>query len=153
MKKALSPGRKAKAGDFAEENPKLVDGLVFRGEQPGSQFQQYPNHPADNVSWVDATAFCRWLTSRLGYEVRPPTESEWQRAANGGDCRKDYPWGGWDLVTLCVTAIDVLAHCTMPDSAGLVLRRTEITSNSHRKAARKTSFPLLSTIAPCPRMI
>jgi hypothetical protein len=73
------------------------EGLVHRDDQPGRQFQRYPNHPADNVSWVDATAFCRWLTSRLGCEVRLPTEWEWQLAANGGDPARAFPWGEWEL--------------------------------------------------------
>jgi formylglycine-generating enzyme required for sulfatase activity len=55
------------------------------------------SHPADNVSWYDAMAFCRWLSARLGYEVRLPTEWEWQQAATGGDPGNEYPWGlEWD---------------------------------------------------------
>lgn len=49
------------------------------------------------MSWYDAVAFCRWLTKRLGYEVRLPTEWEWQQAATGGDPNNEYPWGAdWD---------------------------------------------------------
>jgi formylglycine-generating enzyme required for sulfatase activity len=63
------------------------------------------NHPVESVSWYDAMAYCRWLSARLGYEVRLPTEEEWEKAARGGltldragqernpwpDRR--YPWG------------------------------------------------------------
>jgi formylglycine-generating enzyme required for sulfatase activity len=45
------------------------------------------------VSWFDATAFCRWLSARLGYEVRLPDEAEWQLAATGNRRRYGYPWG------------------------------------------------------------
>ena len=38
-------------------------------------------------------AFYRWLSAHLGYEVRLPTEWEWQQAATGGDPKNVYPWG------------------------------------------------------------
>ena len=42
-------------------------------------------------------AFCRWLSGRLGEEIRLPTEWEWQQAATGGDPANVYPWGPeWD---------------------------------------------------------
>jgi len=62
-------------------------------EKPGRQFQRYGNHPAENVSWLDTVSFCRWLSARLGYKVRLPTEWEWQQAATGGDPANVYPWG------------------------------------------------------------
>jgi hypothetical protein len=55
--------------------------------------QQRANYPVTQVSRRDATAFCRWLTRRLGDEVRLPDEWEWQWAAQSA--REDflYPWG------------------------------------------------------------
>jgi len=60
---------------------------------PGTQSRKILNHPAENVSWYDATAFCRWLTARLRYGVRLPSEAEWRLAATGGNFGFSYPWG------------------------------------------------------------
>ncbi len=73
------------------------EGLAERQDTPGQQYRQLDNHPAENISWYDAVAYCRWLSAKLCYEIRLPTEWEWQQAATGGNPAKDYPWGeDWD---------------------------------------------------------
>ncbi|MCB9450334.1 MAG: SUMF1/EgtB/PvdO family nonheme iron enzyme [Anaerolineaceae bacterium] len=64
----------------------------YRKQPIDEQRFPYANHPRENVSWYQAVAFCRWLSVQLGYEIRLPTEQEWEAAARHPDSRK-YPWG------------------------------------------------------------
>ena len=43
-------------------------------------FVQLDSHPVVNVSWNDATEFCRWLSRKEGTNFRLPTEAEWEYA-------------------------------------------------------------------------
>jgi formylglycine-generating enzyme required for sulfatase activity len=53
------------------------------------------------ITWYEAMAYCSWLNERLSaritnaYQVRLPTEAEWEAAAAFDDngTRWDYPWG------------------------------------------------------------
>lgn len=67
------------------------EGLERRPVPPPPRWS-YANHPRERVNWYEAVAFCRWLTAKLGYVVRLPTEQEWERAARGLHGRI-YPWG------------------------------------------------------------
>ena len=72
-----------------------------------------PNQPVVGVTWYEAMAYCAWLHLQLAagpqlcsiagmawetllasgaWEVRLPTEAEWEWAAGGPEHRL-YPWG------------------------------------------------------------
>jgi formylglycine-generating enzyme required for sulfatase activity/energy-coupling factor transporter ATP-binding protein EcfA2 len=59
------------------------------------------NQPVIGVSWYEAVAFCAWLTEQLaetlpeGYQVRLPTDVEWEAAAafDSNMQQHVYPWG------------------------------------------------------------
>jgi hypothetical protein len=68
------------------------------------RFDQKDDHPAVNVSWEDARAFCAWLSTLEHRDYRLPTDQEWSAAiglvAEAGEKPKErqassegYLWG------------------------------------------------------------
>ena len=53
-----------------------------------------PDLPVIGISWLDAQAYCEWLTERddRGRVFTLPTSEEWEAAARGADERL-FPWG------------------------------------------------------------
>ncbi len=82
---------------FSVWETRVQDYEVFaketKREWPNPGFEQGPTHPAVNVSWEDATAFCAWLTERerkagkLGANeaYRLPSDHEWSCAVGIGE--------------------------------------------------------------------
>ena len=75
-------GYSAEAQAFWEQNGKKPKPTAFDGDDT----------PRTNVSWFESVAFCLWLAAETGLNISLPSESQWQRAAQGDDGR-EYPWG------------------------------------------------------------
>ena len=54
----------------------------FTWKNPG--FAQTDGHPVVGISWVDAKAYCEWLTRKDGVSYRLPTEAEWELTCRAG---------------------------------------------------------------------
>ena len=56
----------------------------------------FENYPAivGRASWLGILAYSAWLSKKLGRNFRPPTEKEWEYAANGGIFQNGLPFSG-----------------------------------------------------------
>jgi len=50
-------------------------------------------YPISGISWIDATAFTRWLSKLTGHHFRLPTEAEWEYAARSGGKKEKFAGG------------------------------------------------------------
>ena len=87
------------SGGFIWNGQKLVHNSDANWKSP--YINQSGNHPVVQVSWVDANAFCKWLSRKTGKTIRLPTEAEWEKAAKGGNNSRGYIYsGGNDVGTV-----------------------------------------------------
>jgi sulfatase modifying factor 1 len=80
---------------FTDANPEWQPDRIPRQLDNGNYLKHWKetgaltthaDHPAVNVNWYAAVAYCRWAGKRL------PTEIEWEHAARGG-LNGLFPWG------------------------------------------------------------
>lgn len=83
-----------------QEVPK--DAGWFNREPPADRL----DYAVTGVSWFDALAYCRWLSSQTGRRYTLPTEAQWEKAARGTDGRA-FPWGDhWEAERCAAGAAD-----------------------------------------------
>jgi iron(II)-dependent oxidoreductase len=66
----------------------------------------HEHHPATEVTWAGALAYCTWRGARL------PTEVEWEGAARGREARP-FPWGS-QMPTATLAVIGLPSGTTLP---------------------------------------
>jgi formylglycine-generating enzyme required for sulfatase activity len=49
-------------------------------------------YPVVGVTWIEAMAYCRWLSEQTGREYVLPNEAQWEKACRGGS-NSFFPWG------------------------------------------------------------
>jgi formylglycine-generating enzyme required for sulfatase activity len=100
--------RRSDYAAYATEMPSVNESWknqVYEGIPCGDK----DDHPVVGVSWVDAQAFCAWLSKKEGKTYRLPTDQEWSIAVGLGRHEKwdknttpimfsgkvaEFPWGG-----------------------------------------------------------
>ncbi|HEY5753381.1 MAG TPA: formylglycine-generating enzyme family protein [Chthoniobacterales bacterium] len=78
------------SGFFLGRTPVTVG--EYRCFQPDHAPGEPHDWPVVNINWLEAKAFCRWLSSKTGRSFRLPSESEWEYAARAAS-ENPYPWG------------------------------------------------------------
>ena len=61
------------------------------------------DYPVVNVSWMDAMAYCEWLSEKTGKKYGLPTEAQWEKAARGVS-GQPFPWGNSKDTFMCNTS-------------------------------------------------
>jgi formylglycine-generating enzyme required for sulfatase activity len=78
-------------------------------------FEQTDEHPAVNVSWNDAVAFCKWLSKKEGKTYRLPTEAEWEYACRAGTKTRYYSGDDPETLATVGNVADAAAKAKFPD--------------------------------------
>ncbi len=67
---------------YNAEKKDMEWGKAYTWKDPG--YPQTDEHPVGTIAWVDAQAFCEWLSRKEGKVYCLPTEAEWEYACRAG---------------------------------------------------------------------
>ena len=87
---------------------KKVEGASWQMPDGLTAIEGKEDHPARQVSYNDALAYCRWADKDL------PTEAQWEKAARGGD-GSAYPWGNGEPDTTMANFDNLVGDTTPVD--------------------------------------
>ena len=104
------------SGYTEHENPRIGVKPAFNWRNTG--FPQQDDSPVVNISWNDATLFCRWLSKKEGKTYRLPTEAEWEYACRAGTTTR-YSTGDSPNGLVEVANVADVAFFTMADGGQL----------------------------------
>lgn len=85
---------------WEESFPRNADGWSLDADGNAQLAPERRSHPVTNVSPIAIAQFCAWLTKRLGnapWQIRIPTQLEWEYAARGTQRERKYTWGNGDV--------------------------------------------------------
>jgi formylglycine-generating enzyme required for sulfatase activity len=95
------------------QNREIRKGINWSCDAVGRQrLAEHYNHPVVNVSWVEASEFCVWLSGKDKiYTYRLPTRAEWEFAAGCGEQAQSYAWEEGVVVSEFANTADAsMAH-------------------------------------------
>jgi formylglycine-generating enzyme required for sulfatase activity len=78
-------------------------------------FEQSDEHPVVNVSWNDATEFCKWLSRKEAKTYRLPTEAEWEYACRAGTTTRYFHGDDPEGLAALANVADATATAKFPD--------------------------------------
>ncbi|RZL31831.1 MAG: hypothetical protein EOP00_34645 [Pedobacter sp.] len=85
--------------EMPDELAYLLDENEWQNFEPHDLNHKRKNYEAVyGVSWYDAVAYCKWLSSVTGKKYRLPTELEWEYAASGGTNTEKYLYSGNNIL-------------------------------------------------------
>jgi formylglycine-generating enzyme len=89
-------------GVFGFDTSKNMYGFIKNASWRNPGYEQTDEHPVVMIEWIDAVAFCEWLSKKEGKSYRLPIEAEWEYACRAGTTTRYH--SGDDPETLVAVA-------------------------------------------------